>query len=90
MHSFPWTSDEGIDFEVIDGKVMLIVPKALEDRLEQPISIYKVSAEKFQHTTEEETGYTWHAIEPIEVLEERKYASVIEAFRELGGMIRLS
>jgi hypothetical protein len=88
VHSFPWTSDEGIDFGMGDGKVTLTVPKALKDGLEQPISIYKVLAKNFQHTTEEETGYTWHATEPIVVLEEKKYANVIEAFRELGGAIR--
>ena len=58
VHSFPWTSDEGIDFEIVGEKVTLIIPDLLKDRLQQSVSIYKVSAEKSQHTSEDETGYT--------------------------------
>ena len=88
-HAFPWTSDEGIDFTINDGTVVLSVPMILKDRLNQPISIYKVSADKFRLTTEEETGYTWDTEESIEVLEEILYSSVNQAFRKLGGTITL-
>ena len=89
VHSFPWTSDEGIDFDILEKEITLAIPDSLKDRLQKPISIYEVSAKRFRHTAEDETGYTRHSIEPVEVLEENKYTSVIEAFKELGGEIKL-
>ncbi len=87
-HAFPWSSDEGISLDVSekDG-VELFVPKKLQERLQVPISIYKISAEGFEHTKEEESGYTWHITTPVEVIEEIQYSSVEMALRELGTRV---
>lgn len=84
---FPWSSDEGIDVDEKDGKIILLVPKDLKGRLLTPISIYKVSADGFSKTKEENTGLTWHTIKPTSVLEEVKYLSVIDAIDSSGGKI---
>ena len=83
-HSFPWSSDEGVILDIGDVKIFFSIPEKLRERLQLPISIYKVSSENFQHTKEELTGYTWHTINPVEVLEEKKYESVEIALKELG------
>lgn len=86
-HAFPWTSDEGIELNIINGKVTMIVPDEFKTRLTVPISIYKIASDMFEHTKEEETGYTWHTKQPVEVIEEKKYQSVISAIEELGGTL---
>lgn len=87
VHSFPWSSEEGIGLEIKDEKVILDIPEKLKNRLNVPISIYKVSAEGFEHTKEEEMGLTWHTIKSVKVLKEEKYESVESAIYELGGEI---
>ncbi len=82
-HSFPWSTDEGVGLDVDESGISLSIPKNLKDRLQVPISIYKVSAEGFEQTKEELTGYTWHTINPVQVLEEIKYSSVENALIEL-------
>ena len=89
-HSFPWASDEGIDFKISDkSELELLVPKLQAERLDQPISIYTVSAEHFRPTTEDETGLTYHTEESVEVLGESAYPSATEAIKVLGGTITL-
>lgn len=83
-HSFPWSTDEGVRLDVCENSVDLSIPKSLKDRLQVPISIYKLSSEGFEHTKEELTGYTWHTIHPVEVIEEIRYPSVEIALKELG------
>jgi predicted DNA-binding transcriptional regulator len=46
------------------------------------ISIYKISSEKFEKTSEESTGYTWHTTKPTNVIEEIQYLTVLDALRE--------
>jgi hypothetical protein len=87
-HSFPWSSDEGIDIETEDGRIVLIVPKKFESRLQVPVSIYKVSAAGFEHTNEEESGNTWHTKHPQYVIEEAKYSNVDDALKKLGGKVK--
>lgn len=87
-HSFSWSSDQGIDIEIKNSQIVLVVPRRLKDCILMPISIYKVSAADFIQTKEEETGYTWHSIKPVPVLEEDKYQSVKEALEKTGGAIR--
>lgn len=84
-HSFPWSTDEGVGLDVDEKGVDLSVPINLKERLQVPISIYKLSSEGFEHTEEELTGYTWHTIHPVEVIEEVKYSSVEIALKELGA-----
>lgn len=83
-HSFPWSSDEGVGLDVDEEKISLSIPKILAERLQTPISIYKISNENFEHTQEELTGYTWHTTQPVEILEEKQYESVEIALKELG------
>jgi hypothetical protein len=84
-HSFPWSTDEGVGLDVDQSGVNLSIPISLKERLQIPVSIYKVSSDNFRHTKEELTGYTWHTINPVEVIEEIKYPSVEIALRELGA-----
>lgn len=86
--AFPWSSDEGIDVEINENKMTLLIPLSMKDRLLVPISIYKVSVDTFIHTKEEYTGYTWHTTVPIEVIEEVKYESVLDAFEKLGVEVK--
>lgn len=86
-HSFPWSSDDGIGLDVIKDNISISVPKNLKDRLQVPISIYKISNEGFELTKEEETGYTWHSINPTKVIEEIKFSSVEEALKQLGSKL---
>ena len=86
-HSFPWSSEDGIGLDVINENVSLSVPVNLKERLQVPISVYKVLAENFEHTKEEETGYTWHSTQPTKVVEEIKYVSVEDALKQLGAKL---
>lgn len=83
-HSFPWSTREGVGLDVYEDLIELSIPKNLKERLQVPISIYKLSAKGFEHTKEETSGYTWHTINPVKVLEEIKYLSVEIALKELG------
>lgn len=89
-HAFPWSSEEGIDFAVDGSRVELTVPVHLKHKLEVPISIYKVSAEPFRLTSEEETGQTWDTRQEVDVIEEKTYPSVLKAFQVLGGSVRFT
>lgn len=86
-HSFPWSTDEGVKLDVVDGIVEMSIPTSLRERLKEPISIYKIPDTDFIHTTEETTGYTWHTTKPVEVLEETQYESVEKALEELGAKV---
>ncbi len=86
-HSFPWSSDEGIDIEIKDGRMQLLVPSQLRDRLNTPISLYKILSVGFERTQEEETGYTWHTTASVPVIEEARYESVFEALEKNGGKV---
>ncbi|HEY1037122.1 MAG TPA: hypothetical protein VGE62_00905 [Candidatus Paceibacterota bacterium] len=84
-HSFSWSTDEGVDLNVFSGKdVSLVVPANFKERLQVPISIYKLPADGFEHTADETTGHAWHTKKPTAVLEEVVYPSVEAALAELG------
>ena len=88
--SFPWSSEEGIDSNIVSDKITLEIPSELENRLDAPISIYKISSKDFEHTKEESTGLTWHSKKPTPIIEEVKYPSAKEALRILGvGLVIL-
>ncbi len=86
-HSFAWSTDEGVDLQVRDNQVFLTVPQSFKERIQVPVSIYKISANGFTHTAEETTGYTWHTTSPVEILEEVQYPSVEVALKELGVVV---
>ncbi|MEZ4114151.1 MAG: hypothetical protein R3B65_01685 [Candidatus Paceibacterota bacterium] len=81
-HSFPWSTNEGVDLSIEDGKIKMVIPKDLEGRLLVPISVYKIEDTNFELTKEESTGYTWHSIKPAGILEEIQYKNVLEAMKE--------
>lgn len=83
-HGFTWTTDEGIDLSIYDGKITLTIPKDMRDRLLIPLSIYKISDEDFVKTVEETTGLTWHTEKTVAVINETKFASAEDALAELG------
>lgn len=83
-HSFPWSTNEGFDLSIEDGEIFFTVPSAFRERLNVPISIYKLSSADFQQTKEESTGYTWHTTKDALVLEEIKYESVLDALEKLN------
>ncbi len=86
-HSFPWSTDEGVGLDITEKGVDISIPEKLRERLQVPVSLYKISSENFKHTKEEDTGYTWHAIVPVTVLEEIKYPSAETALKELGATL---
>lgn len=84
-HSFPWSTDEGVNLEIISNKIILTVPKELQERLEAPMSLYKILGHYFEHTVAEGTGYTWHSTQSAPILEETHYPSVSEALEKSGA-----
>ena len=89
-HAFPWSTDEGIDLDVVDGKVILIVPEKIKERLGVQAYIYKVSAEKFEHTKDDVTGYTYHTISPTEVISVEEFETIEQAIQKLGGEVQFN
>jgi hypothetical protein len=81
-HSFPWSTDEGVDLDVIDDKVIMLIPKSITERLMTPVSIYKISSKNFEHLAKEVTGQTWQTIKPCKVISEEKFSNVLEAFNK--------
>jgi hypothetical protein len=88
-HSFPWSSDEGIDLSIESGQVVLQIPKELESRLQQPVFIYTLPGEPFELTSEETTGETMHAEEPVIPKTVFHFTSVREAIEHFGGRVEI-
>ena len=84
MHSFPWSSDEGIDIIEYDGKLVLQVPKIFKERLNTPVYIYQLPADTFILTEEEETGNTYHSDVAVAPKDVSAFSSVIEAVEHYG------
>ncbi len=83
-HSFLWETSEGVVLKVENSEINFSIPENFKERLQVPISIYKISDENFMHTNEEVTGQTWHTVQPTDVIEEIKYESVEKALVGLG------
>jgi hypothetical protein len=86
--SFPWSSDEGFNLSFFGDKMELTVPKKFRERLLQPTNVYVVSSRNFKFTKEETTGYTWHSIKPVKVLDVMKFKSVRKALIDLKVKIK--
>jgi hypothetical protein len=89
-HSFPWSSEDGIDITTVDGIVTIVVPKDKQQVLEQKICIYTLPDSEFEHTIEEETGLTFHSTQEVQPIENICFQTVIEAMKHFGGTIRLT
>lgn len=88
-HSFPWSSDEGIDIKLEDNQVILCVPRIHENRLYQRVYIYKLKRENFVQTKEELTGQTFHTEEKVQPEEVMQFNSVTEALMFYGGKVEI-
>jgi len=88
-HSFPWSSDEGIDLKIEGQKVFLCIPVQYKERLNQQVFIYKIKGSSFVQTLEELTGETWHTEESVTPEEVQQFNSVTEALEYYGGTVRV-
>ncbi len=86
-HSFPWSSDEGINLDIIEGIVIMEVPQSMLDRLECDIYIYTVSSELFTLVENESTGHTYRATQPVDCLDKMSFQNVKEAIEYYGGQV---
>ncbi|MEZ4194972.1 MAG: hypothetical protein R3B53_01045 [Candidatus Paceibacterota bacterium] len=86
-HSFPWSSDDGVDISIRDGIVTIIVPSDKESVLKQEVCIYTLPDDTFVFTDEEETGLTYHTTEEIKPITCQSFKSVAEAMDKMGGKI---
>ena len=88
-HGFPWSSADGIDIEISEGKVTLVLPKNKSGILDQKVCLYELPDTTFVHTDEEETGLTYHTEVNTVPLSVKCFASISEAMEVNGGRIRL-
>ncbi len=86
-HSFPWSSDEGIDIQVHDEVVELLIPRGKEKVLDQEICIYALPDDTFVHTKEEATGLTYHSEVAVPVRDCECFLNVREAMEKCGGKV---
>lgn len=86
-HSFPWSSEEGIDVIFDDDQTVLVVPEKHKNRLDQKVYVYKIDGSKFTLTKEEGTGETFHCDEHVSPKEARSFESVTSAIEYFGGRV---
>lgn len=88
-HSFPWSSDEGIDLYVDRDIVIMEIPLSILPRLQKPIHIYVVDGNLFSLVESESTGHTFRRTEAVDCLEKISFPSVQEAIEHFGGRVIL-
>ena len=88
-HSFPWSSDEGIDITFEENTVTLIVPEKKQGLLEQEICVYTLPDNEFTLTAEEEMNLTYHTEKEVVPIEVQCFKNVSEAMKKFGGIIKL-
>ncbi len=88
-HSFPWSSDEGVELYVKNGKVLLLVPERLKARLNQEVTIYSFDSNNFNFTKEETFGETYHTEEKAKSQGMQSFNSVTEAVEYFGGVVEI-
>ena len=88
-HSFPWSSDDGVDIVLEEGVVTVVVPATRVSVLEQPVCIYTLPDNTFTFTTEEETNLTYHSTEEVTPTNCQCFDSVTEAMGHFGGNIKI-
>lgn len=86
-HSFPWSSDEGIDLYIHEQTVIMEIPVALSDRLHRTTYIYMVDGNPFSLVECDATGHTFRTTSPVECLEQVSFQSVLEAIEYYGGHV---
>ncbi len=88
-HSFPWSSDDGVDITIADGVVIILVPQHKQQILEQSVCIYTLPDDTFIFTKEEETGLTCHSTQEVKPISCECFSTVTEAIARFGGRIKL-
>lgn len=88
-HAFDWETKDGVDLYLEEGRVILIVPKILEERLKKPIFIYTVPAITFTAVTSDSMGHNFRSTEPVKCVAKQRFESVTEAITSLGGIIKI-
>ena len=88
-HSFPWSSDDGVDIIIKNEIIILVLPKEKVAILDQPICIYTLPDNSFTHTAEEETNLTYHSESYVIPIKCKCFTSVTEAMAVYGGVIEL-
>ena len=86
-HAFPWGSNEGFVLSIEGGKVVFKVPFKFKSRLMQEIYLYKIPSDKFELTSGEGTGHTYHSQGVINSVETQKFNSVQDAIEHFGGEV---
>ena len=88
-HSFPWSSDDGIDIHIHKGIIELLVPKAKQSVLNQEIYIYTLPDDTFVHTVEEETDLTYHSEVAVKPIHCTYFSNVQDAMTKYVGIIKI-
>jgi len=88
-HSFPWSSDEGVDLSLENGQVLLRVPERIKSRLDQPVYIYTFDPDSFSHTSEEKMEETYHSEQKVKPHQVVQFRSVTEAVSYFGGVVEV-
>ena len=88
-HSFPWSSDDGIDILVEGNTITLVVPKNKQVLLEQGVCIYTLPDSSFNFTEEEETGLTYHSAEAVQPSNCQCFSNVKAAMQYFSGKIKI-
>jgi hypothetical protein len=86
-HAFPWATAEGVDLHFEENRVVLEVPKALEERLNKPIFIYTVPGDTFQAVIEDTMGHNFRSTERVRCLAKTRFETVTEAVTSYGGTV---
>lgn len=88
-HSFPWSSEDGIDITTDNGVVTIVVPTNKQAVLEQAVCVYTLPDTNFVFTSEEDTQLTYHSIKEVTPIRSQCFESVTIAMNALGGKIKL-
>jgi hypothetical protein len=88
-HSFPWSSDDGVDIVVEDNMVTVVIPESKQQILKQAICVYTLPDDTFTYTSEEETGLTYHSTEEVRPIDCQCFSSVTQAMEAFGGKIKI-
>lgn len=86
-HSFPWSSNEGFELSVENGKVLFRVPRKYKSRLEQNVFLYKIPSVQFELTKEETTGHTFHSESKVKPIETQTFENVQQGIEYFGGTV---
>jgi len=88
-HSFPWSAKEGFDVIYEDGGLVLIVPKRFVERLNHEVYIYKLPGDTFELLKDvNPKGHNFWSHEAVVPTNFNKYASVTDAVKNNGGILR--